>query len=338
MRKILLIILMMFLVMACRVQAVLYTITDLGTLGSDRDSKAIGINDCGQVVGYSGWVQGPEEGRRAFLWDSTNGMQNLGTLGGNHSEAYAINNAGQIVGRSTLASGEGDVRGFLWVKRSITNLGTLAGGWTEAHGINNSGQIVGYSVFSSSVTAFLWENGSMSNLESLTGNSHGYAINENLQIVGYVDSIAFMWEDSNVTSLGTLGGSYSFAWDISDSGWIVGNSGVSGSLSHAFLWADGMMTDLGNGIAEAINDLGQVVGSPSLGLWENGTATPLLDLLIENPGWYDLYGRNINNSGQIVGEGSIANGDIHAFLMTPIPEPTTLLLLGLGSLLAVKRR
>jgi len=49
-------------------KAVEYYITDLGTLGSDPQSKAFGINDYGQVVGYSGMVQGPEEGRRAFLW------------------------------------------------------------------------------------------------------------------------------------------------------------------------------------------------------------------------------------------------------------------------------
>ena len=310
-----------------------YYITDLGTLGEDPESKAFGINDYGQVVGYSGMVLGPEEGRRAFLWDSMNGMQNLGTLGGNHSEAYGINNAGQVVGRSTLPSGEGDVRGFIWQNGSISNLGTLAGGWTEAHGINNSGEVVGYSVLSSSVTAFLWKNGSMSNLESLTGNSRGYAINDEEQIVGHVNSIAFMWEDGTITSLGTLGGSYSFAWDISNWGWIVGESGVSGSPSHAFLWIDGVMTDLGEGIAEAINERGQVVGS--FGLWENGVTTPLLDLLSDSGGWYDLYGRGINNLGQIVGEGYI-NGRVHAFLMTP--EPATFLMLGIGGLMLRKRK
>ena len=319
-----------------RAVVVEYYITDLGTLGADPESKAYAINDYGQVVGYSGVVQGPEEGRRAFLWDSTSGMQNLSTLGGNHSEAYGINNTGQVVGRSTLLSGEGDVRGFLWENGSMSDLGTLGEGWTEAHGINNLGQVVGYSVLSSSVAAFSWENGSMSKLESLTDNSRGYAINEEGQIVGYADSIAFMWEDGTVTSLGTLGGNYSFAWDISNSGWVVGESGVSGSPSHAFLWIDGVMTDMGGGIAEAINDIGQVVGS--FGLWEDDTVTPLVDLLIENPGWYDLHGLDINNSGQIVGSGNVVNGDVHAFLMTPIPEPATILLLSIGVFLLRKRQ
>ena len=129
-------------------QAVEYYITDIGTLDSDPQSRAYAINDYGQVVGYSGMIQGPEEGRRAFLWDSADGMQNLGTLGGNHSEAYGINNSGQVIGRSTLPGSESEVLGFLWENDSMSKLGTLAGGWTEAGGQNDSGQVVDYLVMS----------------------------------------------------------------------------------------------------------------------------------------------------------------------------------------------
>ncbi|MBK8754646.1 MAG: PEP-CTERM sorting domain-containing protein [Candidatus Competibacteraceae bacterium] len=43
-----------------------------------------------------------------------------------------------------------------------------------------------------------------------------------------------------------------------------------------------------------------------------------------------LHGASaINNAGQIIGDG-IINGQQHAFLMSPIPEPTTFFLLGVG--------
>ncbi len=81
---------------------------DLGTLPGDLDSFAYGINDAGQVVGYSFMgEQGPE---RAYLW-SAGVMTDLNDLippdsGWVLDEAYAINDAGQIVGGGTF-NGEG---------------------------------------------------------------------------------------------------------------------------------------------------------------------------------------------------------------------------------------
>jgi probable HAF family extracellular repeat protein len=69
---------------------------DLGTQGVS--SYATGINNLGEVVGYSGGG-GLES---AFLWTSSNGGQSLGTLGGSLSIALAINDTGQVVGYSTL--------------------------------------------------------------------------------------------------------------------------------------------------------------------------------------------------------------------------------------------
>lgn len=309
--------------------SVQYSIIDLGTLESDPESKAFGINDDGQVVGYSGTVQGPEAGRRAFLWDNGT-MLNLGTLGGNHSEAYGINNSGQVVGISTLPTGEDDVRGFLWENGSIIDLGTLAGGWTEAHAINNSGQIVGYS----GANAFVLENGSMSRLGSWTDSGRAYAINDTGQIAGYCfgsgyPPTACLWENASITPLGTLGGSYSYAWDINGYGQIVGSSTIAGvpSYTHAFLWENDAMTDLGelqgssSSEAYGINDAAQIVGwsGGRAFLWENGTMINLNELLSSRSGWVVLYeATGINNIGQIVGTGIIDSGECHAFLMTPV--------------------
>lgn len=60
-------------------------ITDLGTLGGTK-SIATGINNLGQIVGYSSINSGQNH---AFLWQNGK-MTDLGTLGGEWSEAYSI--------------------------------------------------------------------------------------------------------------------------------------------------------------------------------------------------------------------------------------------------------
>jgi len=73
-----------------------------------------------------------------------------------------------------------------------------------------------------------------------------------------------------VTDLGTLGGSSSQAYGINDTGQVVGKADTTNGFSHAFLWVQGTMNDLGTvdgysySSAYKINNVGQVIGSASI--------------------------------------------------------------------------
>ena len=97
-------------------------------------------------------------------------------------------------------------------------------------------------------------------------------INRRGQVVGNSEASggnysAFLY-DGTMHSLGTLGGSKSFAAGINDLGQIVGGSQTASGTQHAFLYQNGTMTDLRghsgsqtSGGGQGINASGQVVGS-----------------------------------------------------------------------------
>jgi probable HAF family extracellular repeat protein len=255
-------------------------------------------------------------------------MQDLGTLGGIFSRAYAINKTGQVAGGSLISSE--DMHAFLYSNGTMIDLGTFGGSWTCAYGINDSGQVVGSSETSSlDSRAFLYSKGTMKDLGTLGGTeAYAYAINNKGQIVGQSDTFdgefhAFLYSNGTMRDLGTLGGSYSCAYGINNSGQIVGESQTSSGDWHAFLYSGGTMIDLGTlggtqSRARSINNKGQIVGE-SLTPWRNYHA-----FLYTNGAMRDLgtlggensYAYGINDSGQIAGFSTFTPGTwvFHAFL------------------------
>jgi probable HAF family extracellular repeat protein len=178
-------------------------VADLGVLkNGGKYSRANGINASGQVVGFSGGKRDSSDSR-AFIWNGSTGMLDLGTLGGAYAQALAINDSGFVTGNSqttALTSRSGAAHAFLYPPLSIASirrmrdLGTLGGNYSYGMFINGDNHVVGYSTIDSSddrVHAFLHDGTKMRDLGSLGGkeleSDQSFALGVNIadEVVGY---------------------------------------------------------------------------------------------------------------------------------------------------------
>ena len=294
--------------------AVQYALIDLGTL-TDRSSWGLGINQAGDVCG----------------WSSISG-----TPGSKGNPAIPFID-----------------HGFLWSSGTMTDIGAIPsancspyGCESRADDINDNGLLVGWSATPYQIP-FVWSpedapplNQGINALPSLfagNGNSVARAINNSMVIAGECKGpggiprrpAKWQHDGSNwiVTDLGTLmsdNTGYGGAYDVNSSGQIVGQATHPGGSLSAFLWlpapAYGLsagMHDLtpsaSSGVANAINDLGQVVGVIGIAqgwIWLPAPAygyTAGLHLLPTLNGSL-VYPSGINNNGQIIGTAFIVQG------------------------------
>lgn len=200
------------------------SVQDLGTLGGP-DAYALLVNEHGQVAGWSYTNSIPNDSSglptfHPFLWEKGKGMKDLGTLGGTIAQAVnGMNESGEVVGSTTLA-GDQTNHPFLWDGKKLIDLGTLGGESGEAIWLNNSGEVVGSAMYTSAcpnsnlggIHAFLWKNGTMTDLGTTDGiaNSEADFINDSGQIVGnsftcgFSDIEGFLWEKGSIVNLNTL--------------------------------------------------------------------------------------------------------------------------------------
>jgi probable HAF family extracellular repeat protein len=266
--------------------------------------KAYGVNNHGVVTGtsYDSFLGGSS---RAFLYDGAT-MHDLGTLNVGSSEGRDINSSNQVVGWSTFARGSPNVHAFLH-DGTMHDLGTLGGTNSRGYGINDLGSTTGSSQIPGDVAehAFRHDGTMMHDLGTLGGtNSYGQDINIHGLVTGYSDLTsalgdqhAFLHDGTMMHDLGTLGGNYSAGFGVNNHGYVVGESLLSNGDTRAFVYTS----------HKGIVDLNSLVALPA--------------------GFTLLAARDINDAGQILAEayGPVPFG-IRAFLLTPVPEPSTLAL------------
>lgn len=207
-------------------------VQDLGTLGTGFFSEAWGVNNLGQVVGWSYTDEGHGlTGVHGFLYSQREGLVDL-TPESDNGSALDINDAGQVTGYKTALYG---YHAFRWQGGKFLDLGVLPGfahssGWS----INASGDVAGSS-------------------GSASGNSERF--------VRYTDG-------GGLQNLGGAG-EHNVGWAINAEGTVVGTRGQSQSRAVRYTDAAGLQ-DLGTLIdpslgwvllgANDINDKGQIAG------------------------------------------------------------------------------
>jgi probable HAF family extracellular repeat protein len=297
-----------------------FSITDIGTLGG-ASATGYAISNSGIVAGFGENSSGNQS---AFSYNGQ--LTALSATGALSSQANGVNSSGFVAGTVFTSSGAvggiwsgtvfsgvagpgsyamdindqgwvvGSAQGDAFIDKNgvLTNLGTLAGGtWSSAYSLNGAGQVAGYG-------------------DTGSGNFH-----------------AFLWTaNSGMADLGTLGGSSSYAMGINGDGNIVGSSTDSSGFLQAFLWTHSGMQSLGalpgatSSMGYGINSSGSVVGYSGAHafLWINGIMTDLNTLIPLGSGWELDAAYGISDSGEIVGTGT-DNGQSHAFLLDPGLSP-----------------
>lgn len=272
---------------------VFYDGTALQPLGTPPESSlnfALGLNDAGFVVGASNTI--------AYRWQSGAHAPLLPEV---PSSAWGVNGAGQIVGTQI-----NDLLGieypFYWA--SAASEGFALPGFVSpprgaAFDINAAGQICGTALAEDGYVAVRWDDPTQA--PAAIGRLEGGILSEALDINGAGDmcgrtsfadfrteAMVYRAATQSLSGLGTLGGTYSFAWALNDAGLVVGEATTAAPAARAFVFAGGALHDL--------NDL------------TSGSDAPY-DALI---GAYD-----INNAGQILAQAALPDGTQRMAILTP---------------------
>jgi probable HAF family extracellular repeat protein len=240
------------------------TVTDLST-ADNTTSGGLGINNAGQVVGYTRVTGGYS---RATVWTGTTPLD-IGIEGA----AYGINDAGQI-GGTTSAS-----RAFVWNDGTTTDLGTLGGNSSNGRAINSAGQVTGNAQDADgNLHIVRWTGTTIEDLTPQLASSQtltylGLGINASGHVAGFaagpasIPMRAILATDGAAAILPIPKGFGSYAYGLNDAGVVVGSAGRSpASGGTGLVWVNGRAITLNSLLAPGQLPIGgNVVNGVAIG-------------------------------------------------------------------------
>lgn len=321
---------------ACGAMAARYTVTDLG----DSSIRVGAMNSFGEITVACGQYR-----YYPGVWKNGTVSQLSASQGG----AADINDHGVVVGTIGLNA----------VSWNPAGTPTVLGGsyvGASAVAVNESGLVVGSYVLNNPDIflqhACYWQDGDLVDIGAGYGSQNSAAaVNDHGDILLSTDTAAaYVYSGGAYAPVNVslpMSPSSSVWWwrDINNDGVVLGTGFLTNGLMAGCLWQGGVTTTLANlagydcSTVWSLNNSTVAVGnvSSSTGgasracIWEGRSVADLNDLIADDSGWTLSSARDINDQGQIIGTG-VLGGRSHEFLLTPTPEPSSMVALALGML------